>query len=80
MNKIYQLEVLVNRLKKIGIDIECVGNYPWIYLDKINSKKVKETFKGNHGFTIGFLPASLNKSFQFTDLKHIFNTIRKYIN
>jgi len=50
------LEVFIKRMKKLNIDVELAGNYPWIYIDKINGKKVKEKFQGNHGFTIAFLP------------------------
>lgn len=73
-----KLDIFVERLKKIGIIIELVGNYPWIYLDKVNGNKVKEKFEGNHGFTIGFLPIRPDKPFHFTDLKYIFEIIRKY--
>lgn len=68
----------IHRLKKIGIEIELVGNYPWIYLDKINGKKVSEKFLGNHGFVIGFTPLRPNQEFEFTDIKEIFIILRKY--
>jgi len=45
---------LVPRLRKIGIDVELIGNIPWIYLRKVNGNTVKERFEGNHGFTIAF--------------------------
>ena len=73
-----KLDIFVERLKKIGITVELVGNYPWIYLDKVNEQKVTEKFESNHGFTIGFLPIRANKPFQFTDLTEIFKIIRKY--
>jgi len=66
----------INRLKKIGIEVELFGNYPWVYLDKINNKKVTETFEGNHGFTVFFMGIKKEK---ITDIKHIFEIIRKYI-
>jgi hypothetical protein len=68
----------INRLKKIGINISLVGNYPWIYLDKINDKKVVENFAGNHGFTIAFLPIRKDQELEFTDITEIFKLIRKY--
>ena len=55
-NEMDILEVFIKRMDKLGIKIELVGNYPWIYIDKINGEKVKEKFQGNHGFTIAFLP------------------------
>lgn len=73
-----KLDIFVERLKKIGIIIELVGNYPWIYLDKVNGQKVTEKFEGNHGFTIGFLPIRPDKPFHFTDISEIFKIIRKY--
>lgn len=75
-----KLNVFVNRLNKIGITIELFGNYPWIYLDKINNIKVIETFLANHGFTIMFLPKRLGESSEFTDIKEIFKLIRLYNN
>lgn len=72
------LEVFIKRMKKLGIEIELMGNYPWIYIDKINGKKVKEKFKGNHGFTIAFLPIRKEQKMKFTDIGEIFRLVRKY--
>jgi hypothetical protein len=68
---------LVPRLRKIGIDVELFGNYPWIYLDKVNGIKVKEKFCANHGFTIAFIPLN-DEKMELTDIREIFKTIRKY--
>lgn len=76
--KIDILEVFIKRMKKLSIDIELTGNYPWIYIDKINGKKVKEKFQGNHGFTIAFLPIRKEQKMKFTDICEIFRLIRKY--
>ena len=73
-----QLDTLKNRLDKIGIDVEFVANYPWIYLDKVNGQQVKERYQAEHGFTIAFLPVRRDKPFHFTDLSVIFKLIRKY--
>lgn len=70
----HKIIVFIERLNKIDIKLELIGNYPWIYLRGVNGNKVKETYLANHGFTIGFL----NKEFVFTDLKEIFKIIRKY--
>jgi len=77
MHKIF---IFVERLRKIGINVEIAGNFPWVYLSKINNIKVTELFKGNHGFTIAFLPVKLNKELEFTDITEVFKLIRKYIN
>lgn len=74
-----KLTIFVNRLKKIGVDIKLVGNYPWVYIDSINGKRVIEIFNAEHGFTIAFLPIRQNQDIKFTDIKEIFQLIRKYI-
>ena len=65
-------------MNKLGIDIKLVGNYPWIYIDEINGKRVTEKFQGNHGFTIAFLPIRKDQEINFTDIREIFKLIRKY--
>ena len=65
------------RLKKIGIEVELTGNYPWVYLYKVNGKKVTGTFMGNHGFTVFFLPARLGQVEKITDIKVVFDKIRE---
>lgn len=73
-----KLTIFVERMKRIGIDIKLAGNYPWIYINSINDKRVIEKFLGNHGFTIAFMPIKKDKELEFTDIKEIFNLIRKY--
>ena len=68
---------LVPRLRKIGIDIELIGNIPWIYLRKVNGNTVKEKFNADHGFTIAFYPLKGQKM-ELTDTTEIFKIIRKY--
>ena len=69
---------LVSRLKKIGIEIELLGNLPWIYLYKVNGNVVNERFYGKHGFTIAFYPIRLDQEMSFTDIRETFKIIRKY--
>ena len=78
MEKDNVLNRLTHRLKLIGIEIELVGNYPWIYLDSINGKRVTEKFEGNHGFTVAFLPIRPEQEMKLTDITEIFKLIRKY--
>jgi len=73
------IKSFVERLAKIKIKVELVGNYPWIYLDKVNGKRVTDRFQGNHGFTIGFVPLRPDKEFYFTDIEEIFKQIRKML-
>jgi hypothetical protein len=74
------LDRLILRLKKINIKIELAGNYPWIYLDKVNGNKIKKEdyYLGNWGFTIAFLPIKPDKEMELTDIKKVFEIIRKY--
>lgn len=71
-----ELTIFRNRLLKIGIDTTYFANYPWVYLDSICGKKVKEKFASEHYFTVGYM----NKGFEFENLTEIFNLIRKYRN
>ena len=74
-----KLTSFIDRMKKLNISIKLVGNYPWIYIDEINNKRVTETFQANHGFTIAFLPVKADKQLELTDIGEIFKLIRKYI-
>jgi hypothetical protein len=74
-----KLTSFIDRMKKLNINIKLVGNYPWVYIDEINNKRVTETFQANHGFTIAFLPVKADKQTELTDIGEIFKLIRKYI-
>ena len=73
-----KLTAFVDRLRKININVKLAGNYPWIYIDEINGKRVVEKFEGNHGFTVAFLPAMVGKELHFTNITEIFKLLRKY--
>lgn len=73
-----KIKSFIFRLNRIGITVELAGNYPWIYLDKINGKRVTEKFQADHGFTIAFTPIRPGQELKFTDIKEIFELIRKY--
>lgn len=74
------LKKFLNRMEKLGIEIELSGNIPWYYIDKINGEKVKEKYESDWGFTIGYRPVRINqgRQFHFTDLNEIFSLIRRY--
>ena len=74
-----KITVFVDRMNRIGIDVKLAGNFPWIYINSINGKRVTETFQANHGFTVAFLPVRNDKEIEFTDITEIFKLIRKYI-
>jgi hypothetical protein len=66
-------------MEKLGIKMELFGNYPWIYIYKINGELVTERFMANYGFTLAFMPVRSGEEVKFTDITKIFNLIRKYI-
>jgi hypothetical protein len=78
MDKYERLNTFISRMKKLNIDVKLSGNYPWIYIDTINGKRVTERFLGNHGFTIAFLPLKPEDKLELTDIKEIMNIVRKY--
>jgi hypothetical protein len=74
------LQILIKRLVKIGVNIEIVSNVPWVYLYSINGKKVTEkTEDSNHGFNIAWIPINPNKELYLTNTKELFQLIRKYL-
>lgn len=73
-----RLEKFVERMKRVGVEVDLVGNYPWVYLEKVNGKVIEEQFFSNHCFTLGFQPIKIGGNFEFTDIKYIFEIIRKY--
>ena len=73
-----KIDTFVERLKKIGIEVELASNVPWIYLTKVNGNKIKEKFYAEHGFTVAFYPIKRNGEIKFTDITEIFKIIRKY--
>jgi len=68
------LGIFLTRLKNIGISLELFGNYPWMYINTINGKKVKEKYNSDYGFVLGYG----RDNFKFEDLKEIFKLLRKY--
>ena len=73
-----KLTIFIDRMKKLGISVELIGNTPWIYIHTINGVRVTEQFMANHGFTIAFTPVKLGEELSFTDIGEIFKLIRKY--
>jgi hypothetical protein len=77
-----ELDVLVERLKKIGIEIQLTGNIPWIYLRSVNGNVIKrEDYKNaNHGHCIAWYPSMNNDTYHINwhDIKTTFELIRKY--
>lgn len=67
------IKSFVERLKKIGVNVELHGNYPWIYLYKVNGHIIRQRYCGNHGFTAFWYP---NKP---TSISVIFTKIREIL-
>jgi len=74
------ISILVKRLRRCGIEIELTGNYPWIYLDKVNGNRIKqEDFTANHGFNIAWFGIKNEDRIKLAeDPKTIISIIRKY--
>jgi hypothetical protein len=75
------ISILVRRLRRCGIEIELVGNYPWIYLDKVNGIRIKsEDFTANHGFNIAWYGIRNEDKIRLAeDPKTIIALIRRYV-
>jgi hypothetical protein len=74
------LSTLVERMRRIGIEIELMENYPWIYLLKVNGNHIREEdFTANHGFNIAWYGIRNDDKIKFAaDTKTIIALIRKY--
>lgn len=75
------IKSFIERLKKIGIEVELSGNYPWIYLEKVNGHKIHERYLGNHGFTVFFEAWKYNHPHKerITRISTIFKKIREVL-
>ena len=75
-----EVEVFINRMKRIGIKLDLVSNIPWIYLYKVNGNRVQpEDYNANHGYTIAWYPVKVGEKVHLdSDLTRTFKVIRKY--
>ena len=75
-----EVEIFINRMKRIGIKLDLVSNVPWIYLYKVNGNKVQpEDYNANHGYTIAWDPVKVGEKVHLdSDLTRTFKIIRKY--
>lgn len=73
------IESFVNRLAKIGITVTLVANYPWVYLDTVNGKKVWGKYYGNHGFTVFIVPVLSKYPAHITNIRVVFKKIREML-
>ena len=77
VNKRDLVSKFVERLKAIGINVELHGNYPWVYLAKVNDILVTERFQANHGFTAFILRR--DGSFTWSDRRRVFQKVREML-
>ena len=76
-----EINIFIRRMKRIGIELQLVGNVPWIYLDSVNGNKIKreDFYLANHGFTIGWTGVRLGtEPHLIEEWDMIFKMIRKY--
>ena len=76
-----EVEIFINRLKRIGIELELSSNYPWIYLEKVNGNQVlpEDWINANHGYAIAYGPVRVDQDYSLDyDRKEMFRIIRKY--
>ena len=67
----------INRLNRIGVNVELIGNFPWVYLTTVNGVSIEETYMAEHGFTAFFEPIRADQEIRFSDRREVFKMIRK---
>jgi lipoate-protein ligase A len=75
----YLIKTFISRLNKLGIDVTFAANYPWIYFDTINGKKVTGTFHADHGWTAFFSPVEIHGKVKFSDRREVFKKVRSML-
>jgi hypothetical protein len=75
------LETFLLRTEKLGISIDIMYNFPWVYITRINGKLIHpdDYYQSRHGFTLGYQPIRIEEEiFKFSNITQIFKLIRKY--
>lgn len=67
------LERVTTRLANIGIEIELIGNVPWVYLNSVNGIPVTERKNARHGYCIDYMIDKRHLNFR----KDLFSKIRE---
>lgn len=73
------METFLKRLKKLGIELQLIGNYPWVYIDKIQGIRVTEKLDSEHGFVLGHSSIRKGQQFTFNNITETFKLIRKHV-
>ncbi len=69
------LERVTTRLTKIGIEIELMGNVPWVYLRSVNGITVTEKKNARHGYCIDYKTDKRHLNFR----KDLFAKVRELL-
>lgn len=67
------LERVTTRLANIGIEIELIGNVPWVYLNSVNGIPVTERKNARHGYCVDYMTDKRHLNFR----KDLFSKIRE---
>jgi hypothetical protein len=73
----YRIKTFVRRLDKLGIAVTFAANYPWIYFNTINGKKVTGLFDANHGWTAFFMRS--DGTYHFNNRREVFKKVRSML-
>lgn len=73
-----KLGIFRDRLKKVGVEIELVSNFPWVYLERVNGHPIKEKNLSDHGYQIATYSWKDKDDFNLTVNRKTFDLIRKY--
>lgn len=69
------LERVIARLEKIGITLELLENFPWVYLGSVNGIPVKEIKNARHGYCIDYIIDKRHINFR----RDLFSKVREVL-
>ncbi|ASU03333.1 hypothetical protein [Pseudoalteromonas phage J2-1] len=69
------LERVITRLTKIGIELELIGNVPWVYLRSVNGIPVTEKKNARHGYCVDYMIGKRHLNFR----KDLFAKVRELV-
>lgn len=69
------LERVTTRLAKIGIELELIGNVPWVYLKSVNGIPVTEKKNARYGYCVDYMIDKRHLNFR----KDLFAKVRELV-
>jgi hypothetical protein len=69
------LERVTKRLAKIGIELELIGNVPWVYLKSVNGIPVTEKKNARYGYCVDYMIDKRHLNFR----KDLFAKVRELV-